>query len=146
MVFTGGRGVEGERWTEGAAGRRWAEDRGVPKDKILVEQASRNTYENLIGVAGLLKPRGLTDVVLVSDPFHMFRAMAQAREVGLEPHPSPTRSSPISASPAKLTAAVIREDIAVGAWILTGDGKEAKDARDRSGDGAKDGTGGAGSR
>jgi len=126
MVFTGGRGVEGERWTEGAAGRRWAEQRGVPADKILVEQSSRNTYENLIGVAGLLRPRRLRDVVLVSDPFHMFRAMAQAREVGLRPHPSPTRSSPIGASPARLMSAVLREDIAVGAWILTGDGKDAK--------------------
>jgi uncharacterized SAM-binding protein YcdF (DUF218 family) len=125
LVVTGGRGVKGERWTEGAAGRRWAEEHGVPADRILVEESSRNTYQNLIGVAGLLRPKGLDRVVLVSDPFHMFRAMAQAREVGLRPHPSPTRSSPISANPAKLAAAVLREDIAVGAWVVTGDGKDA---------------------
>lgn len=125
LVVTGGRGVPGERWTEGAAGRRWAQQHGVPANRILVEESSRNTYQNLIGVAGLLRPRGLDQVVLVSDPFHMFRAMAQAREVGLRPHPSPTRSSPISASPAKLAAAILREDIAVGAWVVTGDGKNA---------------------
>jgi uncharacterized SAM-binding protein YcdF (DUF218 family) len=125
LVMTGGRGVPGERWTEGAAGRRWAEAHGVPADRILVEESSRNTYQNLIGVSGLLRPKGLDRVVLVSDPFHMFRAMAQAREVGLQPHPSPTRSSPISADPAKLAAAVLREDIAVGAWVVTGDGKDA---------------------
>jgi uncharacterized SAM-binding protein YcdF (DUF218 family) len=123
LVFTGGRGVAGERWTEGAAGRRWAEAHGVPSDRILVEESSKTTYQNLDGVADLLRPKGMRDVVLVSDPFHMFRALAQAREVGLEPHPSPTRSSPISASPAKLTMAVLREDIAVGAWILTGNGR-----------------------
>jgi uncharacterized SAM-binding protein YcdF (DUF218 family) len=123
LIFTGGRGVEGERWTEGAAGRRWAEEHGVPSGQILVEESSKTTYQNLDGVAEMLRPKGLRDVVLVSDPFHMFRALAQAREVGLVPHPSPTRSSPISASPTKLTMAVLREDIAVGAWILTGDGR-----------------------
>jgi uncharacterized SAM-binding protein YcdF (DUF218 family) len=133
LVVTGGRGVAGERWTEGAAGRRWAQEHGVPAGSILVEESSRNTYENLIGVAGLLRPRGLDQVVLVSDPFHMFRAMAQAREVGLEAHPSPTRSSPISASPAKLAAAVLREDIAVGAWVVTGDRGEARAATPGSG-------------
>lgn len=136
LVFTGGRGVKGERWTEGAAGRRWAESRGVPADRILVEESSRNTYQNLVGVAELLRPRGLRDVVLVSDPFHMFRALAQAREVGLEAYPSPTRSSPISASPAKLAVAVLREDLAVGAWLVAGDDDEGDDdgGRDRVGE------------
>jgi uncharacterized SAM-binding protein YcdF (DUF218 family) len=56
---------------------------------------------------------------VVSDPFHMFRAMKQASDLGLVAYPSPTRTSPISASHASLTAAVLREDIALGGYLIT---------------------------
>lgn len=120
LVFTGGRGVPGERYSEGGAGRLWALDHGVPDDAILVEETSRNTFENLRNVARMLGDRGMDEVVLVSDPFHMYRATAQARDVGLRAHPSPTRSSPISGNPFKLAYAVLREDLAVGAYFLFG--------------------------
>jgi uncharacterized SAM-binding protein YcdF (DUF218 family) len=123
LVFTGGRGVAGERFSEGGVGRRWAISRGVPAGRILVEESSRNTYENLRGVRRLLAPRGQDTIVLVSDPFHMFRAVEQARDVGLAAHPSPTRSSPISGSPLRVAQAVLREDLAVGGYFLIGSGR-----------------------
>jgi len=119
MVFTGGRGVPGERYSEGGAGRRWAIDHGVPPERILIEESSRTTSENLVAVRRLLAPRRLRTVVIVSDPFHMFRAVEQARDVGLVAHPSPTRSSPISGDPARTALAVLREDVAVGGYFLT---------------------------
>jgi uncharacterized SAM-binding protein YcdF (DUF218 family) len=123
MVFTGGRGVPGERFSEGGAGRRWAIDHGVPADSILIEESSRSTYENLRGVRRLLAPRGMRRIILVSDPFHMFRAVEQAEDVGLAAQPSPTRSSPISGNPARTALAVLREDLAVGGYFLMGIGK-----------------------
>jgi uncharacterized SAM-binding protein YcdF (DUF218 family) len=123
IVFTGGRGVPGEQFTEGAAGRDWAIDHGIPADRILVEESSRNTYQNLRGVTRLLAPREMRTIVLVSDPFHMYRAVKQAADVGLTAHPSPTRSSPINGSPLKVALAVLREDIAVGGYFLLGTGK-----------------------
>jgi uncharacterized SAM-binding protein YcdF (DUF218 family) len=62
-------------------------------------------------------------IVLVSDPYHMFRAVEQARDVGLVAQPSPTRSSPISGNPARTALAVLREDLAVGGYFLAGIGK-----------------------
>jgi uncharacterized SAM-binding protein YcdF (DUF218 family) len=118
MVFTGGRGVPGEQFTEGGAGRRWALEHGVPADQILVEESSRNTFENLRGVSNLLAPRKLHRIILVSDPFHMYRATRQAAAVGLDAAPSPTRSSPINGNPLKVALAVLREDLAVGGWFL----------------------------
>ena len=119
MVFTGGRGVPGERYSEGGAGRQWAIDHGVPPQRILIEESSRTTSENLEAVARLLEPRKMRRIVLVSDPFHMFRAVEQAEDVGLVAHPSPTRSSPISGNPARTALAVLREDIAVGGYFVT---------------------------
>jgi uncharacterized SAM-binding protein YcdF (DUF218 family) len=123
MVFTGGHGVPGERFTEGGAGRRWAIEHGVPANRILVEESSRSTYENLRGVRKLLAPRGMDRIILVSDPYHMFRAVEQAGDVGLVASPSPTRSSPISGNPARTALAVLREDLAVGGYFLIGVGK-----------------------
>jgi uncharacterized SAM-binding protein YcdF (DUF218 family) len=123
IVFTGGRGVPGERFTEGATGREWAIDHGIPADRILVEESSRSTYQNLRGVTRLLAPREMRTIVLVSDPFHMYRAVEQAADVGLIAHPSPTRSSPINGNPLKVALAVLREDIAVGGYFLLGTGR-----------------------
>ena len=44
-------------------------------------------------------PRGLRRVLLVSDPFHMFRLRLEARRTALEAYTSPTESSPISDNP-----------------------------------------------
>jgi hypothetical protein len=49
----------------------------------------------------------------------MFRAMKQAGDLGFVAYPSPTRSSPISASRVKLTSAVLREDIALGGYLIS---------------------------
>lgn len=121
IVFTGGN-EPGDRFTEGGSGARWAQQRGVPADATLVEERSRTTYENLAGARRVLDLRLRHDhpkVVVVSDPFHMFRAMKQADDLGFMAYPSPTRTSPISASHASLTAAVLREDLALGGYLIT---------------------------
>jgi uncharacterized SAM-binding protein YcdF (DUF218 family) len=119
MVFTGGRGVAGETYSEGGAGRLWALEHGVPDSAILVEEESRNTHQNLRNVAEMLTGRGST-VVLVSDPYHMYRATAQAERVGLRAWSSPTRASPVHNDPVRLASAILREDLAVGAYFLLG--------------------------
>jgi uncharacterized SAM-binding protein YcdF (DUF218 family) len=125
LVFTGGN-EPGDRYTEGRAGQRWAIERGVPRRATLVEESSRTTYQNLAGAKQALDRRAKADrrhkVIVVSDPFHMFRAVQQAGDVGMKAHPSPTRSSPISASKLKLTSAVLREDLALGSYVVAGDG------------------------
>src|SRR4029453_2497475 len=99
---------EGDRFTEGGSGARWALARGVPEGAILTEERSRTTYQNLAGAKRLLERRdpggGRHRIVVVSDPFHMFRAVRQAADLGMDAYPSPTRTSPLSASRLKLTA------------------------------------------
>lgn len=122
IVFTGGN-EPGDRFTEGGSGARWAVQRGVPASATVVEEKSRTTYENLRGAKRVLDSRLHTtkrlEVVVVSDPFHMFRAMRQAGDIGFKAYPSPTRTSPVSASRMSLTAAVLREDLALGGYLIT---------------------------
>jgi uncharacterized SAM-binding protein YcdF (DUF218 family) len=126
LVFTGGK-EPGDRFTEGGSGARWATEHGVPADAVLVEERSRTTYQNLAGARRLLERRdpggGRQRIVVVSDPFHMFRAVRQAADLGMDAYPSPTRTSPLSASRLKLTELVLREDLAIAGYLLSGAGK-----------------------
>jgi uncharacterized SAM-binding protein YcdF (DUF218 family) len=126
LVFTGGK-EPGDRFTEGGSGARWAIEHGVPADAVLVEEGSRTTYQNLAGAKRLLTRRdpggGRHRIVVVSDPFHMFRAVRQAADLGMDAYPSPTRTSPLSASRLKLTELVLREDLAIAGYLLSGAGK-----------------------
>lgn len=94
LVMTGGRG-EGDTTTEAAVERRYAISKGVPAKAILTEGKSRSTSETLRNVAAMMT-KDRREVILVSDPFHMFRLAILARRYGLEPRTSPTRTSPIS--------------------------------------------------
>jgi len=125
LVFTGGK-EPGDRFTEGGSGARWALARGVPEDAVLTEEQSRTTYQNLAGAKRALErhdPGGRHRIVVVSDPFHMFRAVRQAADLGMDAYPSPTRTSPLSASRLKLTELVLREDLAIAGYLLSGAGK-----------------------
>lgn len=125
LVFTGGK-EPGDRFTEGGSGARWATERGVPERAVLTEERSRTTYQNLAGARQLLErrdPGGQHRIVVVSDPFHMFRAVKQAADLGMDAYPSPTRTSPLSASRLKLTELVLREDLAIAGYLLSGAGK-----------------------
>lgn len=89
LLLTGGTG-EGTSISEAQSGRRWAEDRGLDRTAILVEEQSRTTKQNLHEAAALMRNRGLRSALLVSDPLHLPRATRMARSAGIKAEPSPT--------------------------------------------------------
>jgi len=128
VVLTGGR-RPGDLLSEAAAGRRYLVRRGIPNEAMLLETEGRTTLASLRAAARLLRERqdGARRVLLVSDPFHMLRLELLARLEGLEPLPSPTRTSPITANGTVLEY-MLRESVAIPAdlvlqgWLtVTGD-------------------------
>lgn len=89
LVFTGGVG-SGDTAAEGTVAARYAIARGVPAEAVLVEAASRTTWDNLALAQPLLAANGLRTVVIVSDPHHLRRAGMIARRLGLDHVLSPT--------------------------------------------------------
>ena len=55
-----------------------------------VEDQSRNTHENALMTAAILRPAGVRRVVLVAHGFDMPRATAEFATAGLETIPAPT--------------------------------------------------------
>lgn len=94
VVVTGGR-RPGDRQSEAAASAHYLTAKGVPDSAILREVNGRNSWQSLAAAANVLRQRGITEVLLVSDPFHSARIDAMADELGLDAHVSPTQTSPI---------------------------------------------------
>lgn len=90
LVLTGGI-AEGDTESEAAVSREYALRAGVPDSAILLENDGRTTGQSLRAVGRLLGARGMQRAILVSDPFHLFRASLVARRQGLEVLTSPTR-------------------------------------------------------
>ena len=98
MIVTGGVG-RGDTISEAAVGRRYLVAHGVPASAVVAQSEGRNTRASMNGVGQWLRDRQLTRVLLVSDPFHMFRLRLEARRTASEAYTSPTESSPISHNP-----------------------------------------------
>ena len=90
VIFTGGYGGGGARFSESQVARRYALRQGVPAKAILIESASRNTQENLRQAVLLMQANELHSAIIVSDPLHMSRALRISRELGIDALGSPT--------------------------------------------------------
>jgi len=75
---------------------------GIPQSAIIFEGNSRNTRENAVETSRLLKNRQLNRVLLVTSAFHMPRALAAFRGMGIDAIPSPSSISAESAQPTLL--------------------------------------------
>ncbi len=123
IMVTGGVG-RGDTTSEAQVGRRWLRARGIPDSAIVVRSAGRSTYASMGDVADWLLPRELRTVLLVSDPFHMFRLRLEARRIALEAYTSPTESSPISDNPVLELRYLFAEGLKVPiAWVRAVVGK-----------------------
>jgi len=98
VVVTGGVG-RGDTMSEAMVGERYLRAHGVPEGAAAATGEGRTTKTSMTAVAAWLRPRGVKRVLLVSDPFHMFRLRLEARRTSLEAFTSPTESSPISHNP-----------------------------------------------
>lgn len=81
-VVSGGQG-KGEDISEAEAMRRYLAERGVPEERIVIEDKSASTRENIRFSAELLKERGIDSAVIVTNDFHQYRADIYARRNGL---------------------------------------------------------------
>jgi len=88
ILVTGG-GVEGAR-TEAQQMRDLLGVMGVPAEDILLERASRNTHDNAVNSAQLLRAKGMKRILLVTSAYHMRRSLALFAVQGLDVTPAPT--------------------------------------------------------
>lgn len=117
VVVTGGN-QEGDVTTEAKSGYDYLRSLGVPDSALRLEVDGTNTWESLAAASRILRAEGLDEVLLVSDPYHSYRLVGIAHELGLEAHVSPTDTSPLSG--ASELKALVRETAAVSLGRIIG--------------------------
>jgi len=105
IVVTGGR-QPGDRFTEAEASAIYLQERGIPGGAIEREVQGESSWESLAAAARFLRAGGVTDVVLVSDPYHAMRIDGIAAELGLDAVVSPADTPSSFGALLKETAAV----------------------------------------
>lgn len=73
IILSGGKG-HGENISEAECMRRILINEGIEDDKLILEDKSTNTYENLVNSKRIIDDRNFEDVLIVSNKFHLRRA------------------------------------------------------------------------
>lgn len=90
VILAGGtRHGRDERLSAGTRMAEVARQLGLEPSRLVVETGSRNTHENAVECAALLRQRGIGRVALVTSPLHMVRARAALWKQGYLSQPLP---------------------------------------------------------
>ena len=86
-IVSGGQGA-GEDVTEASAMHDWLVAHGMPESRIVQEEQSTSTRENLENSFAIIRSRGgdpADGVAVVSSEYHLYRAKQMARALGAKP-------------------------------------------------------------
>ncbi len=95
MVIVTGGNQPGDRFTEAESSTNYLVEQGVPAAVIIAEDTGHSSWESLQNVASLASERGITRIVLVSDPYHTLRVRLMAEELGFQAYTSSTQTGPV---------------------------------------------------
>lgn len=93
-IITVGAGAPGDRTTEAASGKKWLSSHDISPKKITAIEEGRDTLVSTKAYATFMKKRMVSDVIIVTDPFHCLRAMTMANDQGIVSTCSPVRTGP----------------------------------------------------
>lgn len=85
IIVSGGKGSD-EKISEAEAMKNYLIEKGIKEDKIILEEQSKNTYENFKYSKEKLKDIEKEDmkIAFVSSDFHIYRASLYAKQIGLD--------------------------------------------------------------
>ena len=94
LIITVGAGAPGDRTTEAASGKYWLRMNGIPSKDIIAVEEGRDTLVSTKAFAAVMKKRFVSDVILVTDPYHCKRAVTMANDQGVLATCSPVETGP----------------------------------------------------
>ena len=84
MVVSGAQGVK-EPEPEGDVMKRVLVEMGIPEEHVISDPLAQDTKQNVRNGWAILKEKGCTKPLIVTSDYHLPRAMAIARDNGLDP-------------------------------------------------------------
>ncbi len=93
-MITVGAGAPGDRTTEAASGKFWLRTNGISSRKITAVEVGRDTLSSTKAYTEVMKKRYVSDVIIVTDPFHCARSIKMANDQGVLATCSPVQTGP----------------------------------------------------
>jgi vancomycin permeability regulator SanA len=118
-IITVGAGAPGDRTTEAASGKFWLRSNGISSRKITAIEVGRDTLSSTKAYAEVMKKRYVSDVIIVTDPFHCARSIKMANDEGVLATCSPVQTGPNTLENSSYRY-LIREAAAYLAYITVG--------------------------
>lgn len=82
LILSGGQGPD-EMMTEAEAMRRYLVENGIEEERLILEEDSTSTYENLVYSKQLML-EAVKSVTIITSDYHLARARLLAAKVGFE--------------------------------------------------------------
>lgn len=98
LVVVTGAAASGDRESEAAVERRYLVARGLADSAVVSIAEGTNTESTMAAVGNWMSGHQVSDVLLVSDGFHLARLRVEAKRNGITAYTTPSTGSPISGS------------------------------------------------
>lgn len=117
IILTGGFG-EGSFKSDSQVAKEYALSQGIPEERILIEEKSTITEENLEFSKEIMDENNFETAIIVSDPLHMKRAMLMAKDYNIIAVSSPTTTSMYKSLKTKIPFLLREEFFYIGYYIV----------------------------
>jgi len=94
LIITVGGGQKGDLSTEAMASRNSLLTEGVSRSHIVTLPVGKDTLTSTIAYVSYMKLHHLTSAILATDPYHCYRAIAEAKDLGISATCAQSRSGP----------------------------------------------------
>ena len=98
IIITVGAGQKGDRFTEAQASHIELLKENVPKSSLVTIGVGMDTLSSTIAYTTWMKLKGMSSVIIATDPYHCYRAMSEAKDLGISASCAPSRNGPASLS------------------------------------------------
>lgn len=119
LIITVGGGQKGDLSTEAATSRNTLISERVPRKDVVSLPIGKDTLTSTIAYVSYMKVRHLKSVIISTDPYHCYRAMTEAKDLGIAATCAPAQSGPGSLKSTGLRY-IIRETGAYLAYETVG--------------------------
>ncbi|HUN23322.1 MAG TPA: YdcF family protein [Anaerolineales bacterium] len=120
ILCTGGNGPEEGNQIEAEVACSALQTLGVPESAIVLESRATSTGESATWVSEILRQRGITSAIIVSDGYHLARTHWLFAKHGITTYPSPAQATNGRLSTRNFLTFGTRELLAWGWYWLTG--------------------------
>ena len=119
IIITVGGGQKGDLSTEAATSRKTLIAEHVTRSKVVALAIGKDTLTSTVAYVSYMKVHHLTSVIISTDPYHCYRAMTEARDLGVSATCTSAQSGPESLKETGLRY-IIRETGAYLAYETVG--------------------------